>query len=111
MDRGSMNFNQYKIIIDEASPYLDTVIFTGMGETLLYKDLIKAIDYIHQKKNGIIISIITNAISNNFQEQVIQLINKVDTIQISIDGLDETYEKVRINGKFNTFHQNVRTIW
>jgi radical SAM protein with 4Fe4S-binding SPASM domain len=110
MDKGFMDFEHFKKIIDEACPYLDSVGLTGLGETLLYKDIIRAAEYIRQKNKGIVISISTNAHTNNFREQVIQLIPLVDTVQISIDGLDEIYEKVRINAHFNTFHENLRTI-
>jgi len=110
MDQGSMNFDQFKKIIDEVNPYIDSVGLTGLGETLLYKDIIGVVEYIRGKNKGLILSISINAHTHNFREQVSQLIQKVDTIQISIDGLYEIYEKVRINAHFNTFLDNLRTI-
>ena len=39
MDKGFMDFERFKAVMDEASPYLDSVGLTGLGETFLYQDL------------------------------------------------------------------------
>ena len=110
MDIGSMNFEQFKIIIDEVSPYLDSLGLTGLGETLLYKDLIRAVQYVRHKNKGIIISISLNAHLKNFKDLLLPLIPLIDTIQVSIDGIHEIYEKVRVNARYDLFHQNVKTL-
>jgi radical SAM protein with 4Fe4S-binding SPASM domain len=110
MDKGMMNLEKTKIIIDEVWPYLDSLGLTGMGETFLYKDLEEVIDYVKSKNQGIIISVSTNAVVSGFIERVSNLINKIDTIQISIDGLNDVYELIRKNASFQMLDENIRSV-
>lgn len=110
MDKGNMSVEQAKKIIDEVWPYLDSIGLTGMGETFLYKDIEEIIDYIKQKNKGIIISVSTNAMLPNFIETVSKLIGKLDTIQISIDGLGTIYESIRRKATFETLDKNIRLL-
>ena len=108
MDKGSMTVDQAKKIIDEVWPYLDSIGLTGMGETFIYKDIEEIIDYIKQKNKGIIISVSTNAMLPNFIEIVSKLVNKLDTIQISIDGLGDVYESIRHKASFDILDKNLQ---
>ena len=110
MDKGRMTIDQAKTVIDEAFPYLDSIGLTGLGETFMFKELTEIVDYIQSKKTGIIISISTNAVLPNFIEKVKPIINKIDTIQISIDGLNEVYDKIRLKGKFSDLDKNIKTL-
>jgi radical SAM protein with 4Fe4S-binding SPASM domain len=110
MAQGTMNVNRAKKIIDELCPYLDSIGLTGMGETFLYKEIDVVVDYIKRKNKGIIISVSTNAMVPDFINIVSQLINKIDTIQISIDGLGDVYESIRKNADFKQFDKNVRQL-
>ena len=110
MDKGHMPVAQAKKIIDEVWPYLDSIGLTGMGETFLYKQLEEIASYIKQKNKGIIISVSTNAVLPGFIEKVRSLLGKIDTIQISIDGLDTTYEAIRKHAQFDTLDKNLRTL-
>lgn len=110
MDKGMMEVEQAKRVIDEIYPYLDSIGLTGMGETFLYRNLPEVVDYIKSKNKGIVISISTNAVLPNFLESVEKVINKIDTIQISIDGLNETYNSIRINSNFEILDKNIRAL-
>ncbi|MDL2222571.1 radical SAM protein [Bacteroidales bacterium OttesenSCG-928-M11] len=110
MDKGYMPVENAKKIIDELWPYLDSVGLTGMGETLLYKDLLDIADYIKNKNKGIILSLSTNATTPKFIETIRPLVGKIDTIQISIDGLGETYNQIRHNANFETLDRNLRSL-
>ena len=110
MDKGYMKFNKLKKIIDEAYPYVDSIGLTGLGETLLYKDIADAVNYIKSKSKGIIVSCSINAHLKNSVDIVSQLVDKIDTIQISMDGIGKTYNKVRLGGDFNFFQSNLRKI-
>jgi len=110
MDKGSMSVDHAKQIIDEVWPYLDSIGLTGMGETFIYKDIEEVTDYIIQKNKGIIISVSTNAMLPNFVEIVSKLINKLDTIQISIDGLGSIYELIRHKAKFDILDKNLHEL-
>ncbi|MCD4698067.1 MAG: radical SAM protein [Bacteroidales bacterium] len=110
MNKGIMNVKQAKKIIDEVYPYLDSIGLTGMGETFLYKELEEIVDYIKTKNKGIIISVSTNAVLSDFIEKVKSIINKVDTIQISIDGLDEVYNSIRKKSDFKLLNNNIKAL-
>lgn len=103
-----MKLHQAKQIVDEVWPYLDSIGLTGLGETLLYHDIEEIVDYIQSKNKGIILSFSTNALAPNFIEKSMELIDKIDTIQVSIDGLNSVYESIRINANFNEFHYNLK---
>lgn len=110
MDKGFMDFERYKRIIDEVHPYVDSIGLTGLGETFLYKHFTDAVDYIRSKSKGIIISCSINAHLKNSPQIAKSVIDKLDTIQISIDGIGEVYNTVRRKADFNFFQENVQQI-
>lgn len=110
MNKGFMDFEKLKKVVDEAYPYVDSIGLTGLGETFLYKDIVNAVDYIKSKSKGIIVSCSINAHLKNSAEIAGKLINKIDTIQISMDGIGEVYEQVRIKGDFKLFENNLKSI-
>jgi radical SAM protein with 4Fe4S-binding SPASM domain len=110
MDKGNMRVDQAMKIIDELYPYLDSVGLTGMGETFLYNDLEKIVDYIKSKSKGIIISVSTNAVVPGFVTKASKLVNKIDTIQISVDGIDNVYDSIRRNASFRQFDENLKAL-
>ncbi len=110
MDKGSILIENLKKIVDEAYPYVDSIGLTGLGETLLYKPLEDAVDYIRSKSNGIICSISINAHLPKSVEIANRLADKIDTIQISIDGMHQVYNSVRLEGDYSFFINNVRQI-
>lgn len=110
MDKGHMPLSRAKKIIDELWPYLDSVGLTGMGETFLYKEIAEIASYIRAKNKGIVISVSTNAVVPGFVEKAKKLTGMVDTIQISIDGLDDVYESIRHHARFSTLDKNISAI-
>ena len=110
MSKGSMKAEQAKNIIDEVHPYLDSIGLTGMGETFLYRELPEIVEYIKNKNKGIIISLSTNAVVPGFIEKIEKVINKIDTVQISTDGLNDTYNSIRINSDFNLLNENLQLL-
>jgi len=105
-----MSLESAKKIIDELWPYLDSIGLTGMGETFLYKEINEIVNYIKKKNKGIIISVSTNAVLPNFIEKVTDLIGKIDTIQVSIDGLEDIYENIRKKSNFKVLDKNLRIL-
>ncbi len=110
MDKGYLPLDKAKKIVDELWPYLDSIGLTGMGETFLYKDIEQIVDYIKSKNEGIIISLSTNAMLPDFLSRVAKVINKIDTLQVSIDGLNDVYEAIRLNAKFDTLDSNLKEL-
>ena len=110
MDKGTMKVEQAKRIIDELAPYLDSVGLTGMGETFLFREIEEIAIYIKSKNKGIIISASTNAMLPDFPNIASRVIGTIDTIQISIDGLGDVYENIRLNANFTQLDQNIRSL-
>ncbi|WP_289054743.1 radical SAM protein [Carboxylicivirga marina] len=110
MDKGRMDVESAKKIIDEVWPYLDSIGLTGMGETFLYNDIKEIVDYIKKKNKGIIISVSTNAVLPNFIERVDDLLGQIDTIQVSIDGLYDVYNQIRLKSDFRILDNNLRIL-
>lgn len=110
MNTGLMDIEQAKKIIDQLWPYLDSIGLTGLGETFMYNDIEEVVDYIKSKNKGIIISVSTNAVLPSFIKRASRIVNKIDTIQISIDGLNEVYEKIRLNATFSKLDENLREL-
>jgi MoaA/NifB/PqqE/SkfB family radical SAM enzyme len=110
MDKGYMNFGKLKMIVDQAYPYIDSIGLTGLGETFLYKDIVEAVKYIKNKSKGVIVSCSINAHIANCVEIASQLVGLIDTIQISMDGLEDTYNHIRVGGDFNFFKENLYKI-
>ncbi len=110
MDMGLMEEEQARKVIDELVPYVDSIGLTGMGETLMYRKIDQMVDYIKSKNRGIVISISTNAVLPKAVEKISQMAGKIDTIQISIDGIGEVYNAIRVQSDFELFKKNVREI-
>jgi radical SAM protein with 4Fe4S-binding SPASM domain len=110
MDKGMINKDMARKVIDEAWPYLDSIGLTGMGETFLYKEIEEIADYIKSKNRGIILSVSTNAQLPDFIGKVSKLVNKVDTIQVSVDGLDDIYESIRKNAVFKQLDNHLKQL-
>ncbi|MBW6497935.1 MAG: radical SAM protein [Bacteroidales bacterium] len=110
MEKGFMSLTQAKHLIDQTWPYLDSIGLTGMGETFLYPHLEEVVDYIRAKNKGIVISASINAYAPKTEEYALRLKNKIDTIQVSIDGLNEVYNKIRVGSNFEKFSSNLRVL-
>jgi MoaA/NifB/PqqE/SkfB family radical SAM enzyme len=83
---------------------------TGLGETLLYRRLPEALDYIHEKTTNVHTFISTNAHLPRISQLVAPISDKLSTIQISMDGVGDIYDTVRVKGDYGTFIGNVKTI-
>ncbi len=110
MAKGFMNLDALKKVVDEAYPYVDSIGLTGLGETLMYKQLPEALDYIRSKNKGIITTISINAHLPGTVEMVKKIADKLDTLQISMDGVGQVYEDVRLRSDYDFFYNNVKEI-
>jgi radical SAM protein with 4Fe4S-binding SPASM domain len=110
MDKGTIKAQQMMKVIDEVAPYVDAIGLTGLGETLLYKNLEETLKYIKSKNKGIQTFISTNAHVPNAASYIERLAPYLDTVQISIDGVNDIYEKVRLKSDFNFFLETTKEI-
>ncbi|MBN2037760.1 MAG: radical SAM protein [Chitinispirillaceae bacterium] len=107
---GHMDLDSAKRVIDEALPYLDKLGLTGLGEPLLYPHLRELAAYVKEKNPGVLQFISTNAQTKNCVPVIEEIGGHIDTLQISIDGIGETYERVRKNADFGAFVKNIGAI-
>lgn len=110
MTLGNMEPELAKKIVDETYPYVQSMGLTGMGETLFAPTLIEVAKYIKEKKKSIVLFISTNANNPGFIEKITPVLPWIDTVQISVDGVGETYDKIRLGGKFESLDSNLRSL-
>ncbi len=104
--KGFMEFDLYKKIIDEASPFVYDIFLFLSGESLLHKDIFEMIKY--AKSKDINVDLHTNATLLNREKAYKLLESGVDTVTFSFDGYDkEAYEKIRVGADFDTTVNNM----
>ncbi len=97
--KGFMDFALFKKIVDEIAGKVYALRLSLRGEATLHKDFIRCVEY--AKKKGIKeVSTLTHGgtLSLDFFKQLSD--SKIDWITISIDGVDEQYDKIRKPLKF-----------
>lgn len=102
-----MDFELYKKIIDEIKGKVPALRLSLRGESTLHPKLIECIKY--AKDSGIKeISFLTNGskLELPYFEKIVKA--GIDWITISIDGLDEEYERIRKPLKFKETLQKVK---
>ena len=102
----NMSLDLYKKIIDEVQGKVEAITLASRGEPTLNKDFAKMLEY--SNKKFLALKINTNASMLN--EKLIHSILSTDiqSIVFSVDAADkETYEKIRVNGKFEKIIKNL----
>lgn len=101
VDKGFLDFDLFKKIIDESKKYnLYSVRFSWRGEPLLHPKIIDMLKY--AKANGVKeVSFLSNG--GKLTPEIIDglIINGLDWLTVSFDGLHETYEYYRKPLKFD----------
>lgn len=109
VNTGLMDFNLFKKIIDEIGGKVPAIRLSLRGEPTLNPHFIDCIVY--AKEKGIKeVSTLTNAstLNEKFIYDMIQA--GIDWITISIDGIGETYEKIRYPLKFEDTLRKIKNI-
>ncbi len=107
--KGFMDFETFKLIIDQAYPYLLNLFVYFQGEPLLHKQLPGFIRYATGK--NIFTGLATNAQFLDYSAAQNLVKSKLDYIIISMDGTEQqTYEKYRAGGKLDKVIQAVQNI-
>lgn len=84
---GDMEFDLFKNIIDEACAALNLkqICLTGLGESLMYSNLLEAIEYVKNKSLKIRVAVTTNGILLNEQMSKKLISSGLDSLSISIN--------------------------
>jgi len=99
--RGIMEFNLFKKIVDECKKYgVYSIKLSWRGEPLLNPNIWRMVRYAKDKDIKDV-AFLTNgeALKESDLEELIE--SGLDWISFSIDGLYDTYEKIRYPSKFN----------
>ncbi|MFC2051133.1 radical SAM/SPASM domain-containing protein [Chloroflexota bacterium] len=108
--KGNMNFELYKRIIDECvARHVYSVKLSWRGEPVLNPDLFKMVKY--AKDKGIKdVAFLTN-VEGFDDDKVQELIESgVDWISCSVDGLYQTYDRIRYPAKFEDTVEKIKKI-
>lgn len=106
---GMMDFQTYKKVLDEFGESIFYLLLYQQGEPFINKDFIRFIEYAKQK--NIFITTSTNAHYFNEETAAATVCSGLDTIIVSIDGLDqESYEKYRVNGSLAIVTEGIKTL-
>ena len=98
-ESGLMDFQLAKKIIDEVAPHIYSLRLSWVGEPTLNPDLVKTVKY--AKKNGIKeVSFLTNGTKIHIKYMRELIDAGLDIMTVSIDGLGDTYDKIRAPLKF-----------
>lgn len=108
MDVGSMDRVALNALLEQMLPLSESINLTGLGETFLYRELPRVLEEIDKRKPELTTFLSTNAQTSNCCAVFKEIKDKINLVQISIDGVGATYEKVRNRASFVTFAQNVK---
>ncbi|MEW6606565.1 MAG: radical SAM/SPASM domain-containing protein [bacterium] len=105
-EKGFMDLNLFKSIIDQCASFQPTIhLFMG-GESLLHKDILTMIEYV--KNKGLSSVLATNAILLDSSLSLKLMNSGIDYLVFSFDGYDETsYNNIRIGGDFSKTLGNI----
>jgi MoaA/NifB/PqqE/SkfB family radical SAM enzyme len=107
---GFLKFDDFRKLL-ESAPALNSVEISNYGEVFLNPQLLRILEYAHEK--GVTITIGNGANLNNVKNEVLEGLVKyrVRCITCSIDGgTPESYRKYRVRGNFDTVIRNIETI-
>jgi MoaA/NifB/PqqE/SkfB family radical SAM enzyme len=104
--KGFMDWDLYTAIIDEIAPFAEAVVLHSWGEPLLHKRIIEMIRYAKERNLAVETSTNATRLTEPVARQLLE--SGLDRIYLSMDGLTkETYEKVRVKGKFEEVLGNI----
>jgi len=108
-EKGNIDIEIYKKIIDEIYSYLTSITLYFQGEPYLNKSLFKMISYANEKNIYTTTSTNAHFLDNENIKKTFK--SDLDEIIISIDGTNqEIYEYYRKGGNFNTVLQATKNI-
>lgn len=107
-NKGDMTFEQFKGILDQM-PYLISLNLTGIGESLMNKDVWRMLEY--AKRKGVYVWFTTNGtiLTESIARKLIQV--GVDELVISFDGASsDTFDKIRLGARFADVVRNLERL-
>jgi len=108
-EKGEMDFNTFKLIIDKTKKYSFYLNLYFQGEPFLNKEIVQMINY--AAKNKFFVCIATNGHFINATTANEITNNNLHKLIVSLDGISEqTYLKYRQNGNFTTVTEGIKLL-
>ena len=105
--RGFMDFDLYKKLVDQASEFAVDITLVGGGEPMLHPQIIDFIKYAKSKKMRVRMDSNATLITKEKAKALIE--SKLDFLSLSLDGYDkQSYESIRVGGTFEETIKNIR---
>lgn len=107
--KGMMSLDSFRKIVDEIAPYTYWIDLYNRGEPLVNLAAIEMIAYAHVRNIAIKFSTNMHLLDEECIEQLVR--SGLDYLVVPLDGgTQETYEKYRVGGDFETVLRNVRLV-
>ena len=110
IDVGCMKLEDVMLIIDNLNDKVNLICLSVFGEIFTYPHLLEAVHYIKNKKSAISIMITTNATLPNTHLIYNNVIDYIDKLTISIDGIGDTYNLIRKKANYDDVINNIDKI-
>ena len=102
----NMSLDLYKKVIDEVAGKIEAVTLASRGEPTLNKDFKKMLNYSNEKFLAFKINTNVSMLNEELIHSILS--TNIQTIVFSVDAADKaTYEKIRVNGKFEKIMKNL----
>jgi len=104
-----MDFDLFKRIVDQASPFVDVFCPQGAGEPLMHPRFVDMVAYIRERKPSANIWFNTNGqlLSRETTDKLLAI--GVDHISFSVDAASpDVYEGIRVGGDYGRLVENIK---
>ena len=107
--RGYMRPEQLEKALEQVGPYATNLLLYNWGEPFIHPNIEELLAIVHRHGLSTVLSTNFNVFTESMAESVIR--SQLHRIIVSIDGVDqETYEKYRAGGKFQTVVDNIKLL-
>jgi radical SAM protein with 4Fe4S-binding SPASM domain len=105
-DKGYIDFDIFKNIVDQIAPYSELVYLNAIGEPMLHPRLFDMVEYCKMKNLKVFLATNATMLTEENSKRLIQA--GIDYIILPLDGATkETYEKVRQGAKYEKIIRNI----
>lgn len=104
-EKGFMDFEKYKKLIDEIAPHVHAIGLFKQGESLLHPKMIDMLRY--AKEKGLRVEMFTNAmlLDNEKNQAIVEA--GLDLLTFTFTGEEESYVKIHQKGEYKKVIENI----
>lgn len=108
-DRGKLDPNRFKDLVDQIAPFAFVIELYNWGEPFLHPNIFDMITYASKKRISVRLSTNLNHFDHGMAAKTVA--SGLDAMIVSVDGVkQETYEKYRRRGKLDVVLENIRIL-